>query len=376
MVKLLFKQKKQPDKAMKKFEDFLVYIRSGAISGNYVEKAVSAVLDFIQGLDKMDLVQQVYDKCLGALRDAKNEKVWFRTYIKEAKFLFGKEEYAKMGKVLQSLHKACQLEDGSDDPKKGSQLIEIYALEIQMNSVTNNHKKLKEIYHKALEVKTAVPTPLTMGSIRECGGKMYMSAKEWDKAHSDFFEAFKNYDEAGNQRRIQCLKYLVLANMLMSGSGQQFINPFDSTEAKPYKNAPEIVAMTNLVTAYEHSDINTFEKVLRENKKTIMDDPFINNYISDLLTNIRTQVLMKLLKGYSRLAVPYISKELNIPNKEVEALLVMLILDNKIRGQIDQVNEILQLDTAKGAAFAKFKSVDKWASQLHSLQSTVVGKVV
>ena len=29
------------------------------------------------------------------------------------------------------------------------------------------------------------------------------------------------------------------------------INPFDSQEAKPYKNDNEIVAMTNLVTAYQ-----------------------------------------------------------------------------------------------------------------------------
>ena len=29
------------------------------------------------------------------------------------------------------------------------------------------------------------------------------------------------------------------------------INPFDSQEAKPYKNDPEILAMTNLVSAYQ-----------------------------------------------------------------------------------------------------------------------------
>jgi COP9 signalosome complex subunit 2 len=28
------------------------------------------------------------------------------------------------------------------------------------------------------------------------------------------FDAFKNYDEAGNQKRIQCLKYLILGKML------------------------------------------------------------------------------------------------------------------------------------------------------------------
>lgn len=34
-----------------------------------------------------------------------------------------------------------------------------------------------------------------------------MAERQWREAATDFFEAFKNYDEAGNQRRIQCLKY-------------------------------------------------------------------------------------------------------------------------------------------------------------------------
>ena len=41
------------------------------------------------------------------------------------------------------------------------------------------------------------------------------------------------------------------------------INPFDSQEAKPYKNDVEILAMTNLVTAYQNNDINEFEKILK-----------------------------------------------------------------------------------------------------------------
>jgi COP9 signalosome complex subunit 2 len=58
---------------------------------------------------------------------------------------------------------------------------------------------------------------------------MHMSEKEWEKAQIDFFEAFKSYDEAGSSQRISCLKYLVLANMLMESQ----INPFDSQETKP-----------------------------------------------------------------------------------------------------------------------------------------------
>ena len=57
------------------------------------------------------------------------------------------------------------------------------------------------------------------------------------------------------------------------------INPFDSQEAKPYKNDPEILAMTNLVNAYQTNDINEFEAILRQNRKTIMDDQFIREHI-------------------------------------------------------------------------------------------------
>jgi len=54
-----------------------------------------------------------------------------------------------------------------------------------------------------LQVKSAIPHPRIMGIIRECGGKMNVENKDFESAFSDFFEAFKNYDEAGSQRRIQ-----------------------------------------------------------------------------------------------------------------------------------------------------------------------------
>lgn len=105
------------------------------------------------------------------------------------------------------------------------------------------------------------------------------------------------------------------------------INPFDSQEAKPYKNDPEILAMTNLVVSYQNNDIMEFESILRNNRNNIMADPFIREHIEDLLRNIRTQVLIKLIRPYTRIAINFISFELNIEPVEVESLLVSCILD-------------------------------------------------
>jgi COP9 signalosome complex subunit 2 len=48
-------------------------------------------------------------------------------------------------------------------------------------------------------------------------------------AYQDFYESFKQFDESGSTQRIQVLKYLVLATMLMGSD----INPFEAQETKP-----------------------------------------------------------------------------------------------------------------------------------------------
>lgn len=163
-----------------------------------------------------------------------------------------------------------------------------------------------------------------MGIIRECGGKMHMAERQWAEAATDFFEAFKNYDEAGNPRRIQCLKYLYsfklkqfltlvhryISFRTLCDTYQQIFfcfffcaldilslpicwwnlkwillmdkRPSRKTSDDPcinlvawfslhhenlnacrYKNDPEILAMTNLIAAYQKNDIMEFEKILK-----------------------------------------------------------------------------------------------------------------
>ena len=56
----------------------------------------------------------------------------------------------------------------------GTQLLEVYALEIQMYTAQKNNKKLKALYDQSLHIKSAIPHPLILGVIRECGGKMHL----------------------------------------------------------------------------------------------------------------------------------------------------------------------------------------------------------
>jgi COP9 signalosome complex subunit 2 len=71
------------------------------------------------------------------------------------------------------------------------------------------------------------------------------------------------------------------------------INPFDSQEAKPYKNDPEILAMTNLVSAYQNDDIMEFESILRNNRNNIMADPFIREHIEGVNLRVSSKLTKK-----------------------------------------------------------------------------------
>ncbi|XP_078572983.1 COP9 signalosome complex subunit 2 isoform X1 [Branchiostoma floridae x Branchiostoma japonicum] len=383
MIKINFKLGNY-EEMMKRYKQLLTYIKT-AVTRNYSEKSINSILDYISTSKNMELLQNFYETTLEALKDAKNDRLWFKTNTKLGKLYYDREEFNKLAKILKQLHQSCQTDEGEDDLKKGTQLLEIYALEIQMYTAQKNNKKLKALYEQSLHIKSAIPHPLIMGVIRgklaiphplimgvirECGGKMHLREGEYEKAHTDFFEAFKNYDESGSPRRTTCLKYLVLANMLMKSG----INPFDSQEAKPYKNDPEILAMTNLVSAYQNNDINEFEKILKTNRKNIMDDPFIREHIEDLLRNIRTQVLIKLIKPYTRIHIPFIAKELNIDVSEVESLLVSCILDSTINGRIDQVNQLLELDRSTHGA-ARYTALDRWSEQIQSLHQSIANKM-
>jgi COP9 signalosome complex subunit 2 len=168
-----------------------------------------------------------------------------------------------------------------------------------------------------------------------------MQAREYAAAEKTFFQAFKSYDEAGDIGRLRCLKYLVLASMLSTSS----INPFDSQEARPYKEDPDIVAMTNLVQAFHDNDIYTFERTLKMGKIMERDD-FIRQFVSELLRTIRTQVICNFLRPYRRIPLAAIATALNdISVQEVESLLVNLILDGNVKGKIDATEGILIMDS-------------------------------
>ena len=194
---------------------------------------------------------------------------------------------------------------------------------------------------------------------------MHMSEENWKEAQTDFFESFRNYDEAGSLQRIQVLKYLVLTTMLMKSD----INPFESQETKPYKNDPRISAMTDLVEAYQQNDIHRYESILQSNKD-VLSDPFIAENIDEVTRSLRISGVMKLIAPYTRFTLAFIAKKLNISVAEVQDIIGFLILDRKLDGKIDQDKGTVEIDNRSDAD--RTFAMQEWTSAIGSLWKTIL----
>ena len=62
------------------------------------------------------------------------------------------------------------LENGEEDSKKGTQQLEIIQIDIQMSTIRKDNKRLKQLYEKSKSIKSAIPHPLTKGSIYIAAG--------------------------------------------------------------------------------------------------------------------------------------------------------------------------------------------------------------
>ncbi|KAL8762559.1 MAG: hypothetical protein Q9184_001467 [Pyrenodesmia sp. 2 TL-2023] len=356
------------DQAVEHYRELLTYVKS-AVTRNYSEKSINNMLDFIEKGSDDDkayhCMEKFYSLTLESFQSTNNERLWLKTNIKLARLWLDRKEYTELVKKVRDLHKACQREDGTDDPSKGTYALEVYALEIQMYAETRNNKRLKALYNRALNVRSAVPHPKIMGIIRECGGKMHMSEENWKEAQIDFNESFRNYDEAGSLQRIQVLKYLVLTTMLMKSE----INPFDSQETKPYKNDPRISAMTDLVDAYQHDDIHRYEQIL-QNNKDVLADPFIAENIDEVTRNMRTKGVLKLIAPYTRFNMAFIAKQLKILVAEVQDIVGFLIVDGKLKGKINQEKGTVEVENDEDVG--RMQSIEQWTLAIDSLWRTIL----
>ena len=125
--------------AVEHYKELLTYVKS-AVTRNYSEKSIEKAAEDTEAYRCME---KFYALTLDIFQSTNNERLWLKTNIKLARLWLDRKDYRQLTEKLRELHKACQKEDGTDDPSKGTYSLEVYSLEILMYAETRNNKRLK-----------------------------------------------------------------------------------------------------------------------------------------------------------------------------------------------------------------------------------------
>lgn len=121
---------------MARYKQLLTYIKT-AVTRNHSEKSINSILDYISTsknvrkqiftmcyskssrfvsifpilshVMQMELLQDFYETTLDALKDAKNDRLWFKTNTKLGKLYYDRGDFNRLAKILKQLHQSCQV---------------------------------------------------------------------------------------------------------------------------------------------------------------------------------------------------------------------------------------------------------------------------
>jgi len=316
------------------------------------------------GKSAQSLRDKVYDLTVQELAKVPNKaRMVFDIQMRRATEYVSEKDFPKATSLLGVMHASCRTKDGQDDKMgKGSELIDIYALEMKIAFEAKVKAKTKELYMATKDLRVDVKNPKSLAVIRECWGKMFGDDGQWPRAYAEFFVAFTTYQEAGQSTPAKkCLTYVVIASML-AGTG---LNPFDAREAAVFQKDEAMQPVINLRRAYEKRDVPSFTKALAEFQASA--DDWILAHMDSMIADFHKQYILKFVKPYRRLRVSFLANALQIKEETCESYLVQLVLDGLIHAKIDQVNGLLDLTQRTGGGDKKYQALEGWASKLESM---------
>eukprot|EP01091_Cochliopodium_minus_P008891 TRINITY_DN208_c0_g1_i2.p1 TRINITY_DN208_c0_g1~~TRINITY_DN208_c0_g1_i2.p1 ORF type:complete len:446 (+),score=161.44 TRINITY_DN208_c0_g1_i2:66-1403(+) len=355
---LIYGKLKKNDKIQEIYKKILTY-KGDDITENILDKAISSILDSLEETGDDRLLVDMYNITDEILTKNGNTRSLNKVELKKARAFLNLKNWGQLKQVLRKITQSLI------EQNKRDQLLDVYALEIQMFMALKDKVGVQSVYDKAKKIvendKGVLSTKLAI--FNYCGGKILMEDRQFATAYNKLYEAFEYFVESGSDLMIPCLKYMLMANML---SISDKVNPFVDKNAQPLQQHKSIKPLSDLLDAYEKKDIKNFEEILRLHPQEITEDDFLNQFIQEILTKVRIEVIKDKIKPYTSIRLGYLAKSLNITSKEVEGLIVRLILDGEIFAKVDQIKQVMIL-SGSGGTTGKYQSMEKWAKQLHSI---------
>lgn len=224
-------------------------------------------------------------------------------------------------------------------------LIEGHLLEAKLLYLTKNWPRAKAALTAC---RTAAHTvyvgALLLADIETTAGMIHLSEKDPQVAFSYFYEGLEAYHQNGQTLFATAnFQYILLAK-IMQGSIDEAKSLIDGRFGQLYSGKGPIgQVMVEVLKAYSSKDLPKLNSVLIERKRDIETDPVIGPQIEALIDQLLEQNILKLVYPYSKVEISYLSKKLLVSESIVESKICGMILDEKLKGSIDQDSGVLEI---------------------------------
>ncbi|ODV91101.1 hypothetical protein CANCADRAFT_2819 [Tortispora caseinolytica NRRL Y-17796] len=356
LMKLQFKLDLERD-LLDTLKSLLLLSKNTTLQRQYVEKSVLNALAYISSSSNLDFVRRAHSQTMDAVDPG--SRLWLQTGLRLAALFNESHNYAEMEPLLNAIRTHVS---GSG---LGAFEIDFYALSIQYFLSRHNYSEANTAYVKAKAIQSAIPHPKSMAIIHECGAKMFMHEHSWTNARTAFFAAFQNYDNIGSSRRVNMLGCFILASLLSDDA--ESIGTFDSSEARPYRNEPELLPLIQIATAYAERNMSELNAVLSQNADTLKD---VSLMTSSIVKKLASVIILEKLETERTCDIDVLAQHTMLPVQQILLLAEDLIVSETVSALISLDTRQIQLVGAADEIGHRLSAMQAWTEACrHALVS-------
>ena len=217
-------------------------------------------------------------------------------------------------------------------------LVEILVTDSKINILLNNLPKAKVSLTAAKSNANAIYCPVLLQSeIDMISGVISAQENDFKTAFSYFNEAFESLHQNNEKiRATRALRYMLLSKIMaeLPKDVEQIIH--SKIVALEYASKETTESLVAVARAQKTRSIEVFENVVLKYKDDLFADQVISFHIHSLNERLVEQNLMRIVEPYSRVEIDHVARLAKLPLDRVQRKLSDMILDNKLRGTLDQ----------------------------------------
>lgn len=170
-------------------------------------------------------------------------------------------------------------------------------------------------------------------------GLIACDEKDYVTAYSYFYETFEGYRSLNDPQAGQAFKYMLFCK-IMNKQSDDALNLMNSAIALKYQGM-EVDAMKEVAQANKQQNLLAFETCKNKYGEVLLGEQIIARHFEFLYNTLLEDNLNKIILPYSEVQIGFVAQQIGLPMEKVLTKLSEMILDEKIKGTLDQGRDCL-----------------------------------